>query len=105
MKNCTTLTQLRQRAYARFVRAGDAMMNLCDALLCETHARSLVELSLSPLFERQDFILKPLNVTTWCANILKRREWQADERACVSIGFLFLVTRTSHSTFWYYSLV
>ena len=34
-------------------RAGDAMMNLCDALLCETHARSLAEVSLSPFFERQ----------------------------------------------------
>ncbi len=29
------------------------MMNLCDALLCETQARSLAELSLSPFFERQ----------------------------------------------------
>jgi len=53
MMNCTTLTQLRQHAYASFVRAGDAMMNLCDALLCETQARSLAELSLSPFFERQ----------------------------------------------------
>ncbi len=46
--NCTTLTRLRQHAYASFVRAGDAMMNLCDALLSETHASSLAELSLSP---------------------------------------------------------
>jgi len=51
--NCTTLTRLRQHAYASFVRAGDAMMNLRDALLCETQARSLAELSLSPFFERQ----------------------------------------------------
>ena len=29
------------------------MMNLSDALLCETQARTLVELSLSPFFERQ----------------------------------------------------
>lgn len=29
------------------------MVNLCDALLCETQARSLAELSLSPFFERQ----------------------------------------------------
>jgi hypothetical protein len=53
MMNCTTLTRLRQQAYARFVRAGDAMMNLCDALLCETQARTLAEVSLSPFFERQ----------------------------------------------------
>ena len=51
--NCTTLTRLRQHAYASFIRAGDAMMNLCDALLCETQARTLAELSLSPFFERQ----------------------------------------------------
>lgn len=51
--NCTTLTRLRQHAYASFLRAGDAMMNLCDALLCETHARTLAELSLSPFFERK----------------------------------------------------
>ena len=51
--NCTTLTRLRQQAYASFTRAGDAMMNLCDALLCETHARTLAELSLSPFFERK----------------------------------------------------
>ena len=31
--NCTTLTRLRQQAYASFTRAGDAMMNLCDARL------------------------------------------------------------------------
>lgn len=51
--NCTTLMRLRLHAYSCFVRAGDAMMNLCDALLCETHARSLAELSLSPFFERE----------------------------------------------------
>ena len=38
---------------ASFVRAGDAMMNLCDVLLCETQAHTLAELSLSPYFERQ----------------------------------------------------
>jgi hypothetical protein len=53
MKNCTTLTRLRQQAYKSFVRAGDALMNLCDALLCETQAHSLVELSLAPNFERK----------------------------------------------------
>jgi hypothetical protein len=28
-------------------------MNLCDALLCETQARWLAEVSLSPFFERK----------------------------------------------------
>ncbi len=51
--NCTTLIRLRKAAYASFVRAGDALMNLCDALLCETQAQSLIELSLSPFFERK----------------------------------------------------
>ena len=51
--NFTTLQRLRHQAYASFERAGDAMFNLCDALLCETQARSLPELSLSPFFERQ----------------------------------------------------
>jgi len=51
--NCTTLTRFRHQAYASFVRAGDAMFNLCDALLCETQARTFPELSLSPFFERQ----------------------------------------------------
>lgn len=28
-------------------------MNLCDALLCDTQARTLAELSLAPFFERE----------------------------------------------------
>ena len=34
-------------------RGADALFNLADALLCETQAQSLPELSLSPYFERQ----------------------------------------------------
>lgn len=50
--NFNTLKQLRQQIYDSFERGGDALFNLCDALLCQEHARSLPELSLSPFFER-----------------------------------------------------
>src|SRR5258708_13778459 len=49
----STLAQFRCGAYACFTRAADALMNVADALLTETRARSLVELSLSPFFERR----------------------------------------------------
>ena len=48
-----TLSQFRRSAYACLTRAGDALMNTADALLTQTQARSLPELSLSPFFERQ----------------------------------------------------
>lgn len=48
-----TLCAFRQRAYACFSRAADALMNVADALLTETRARSLAELSLSPFFGRR----------------------------------------------------
>jgi hypothetical protein len=48
-----TLSQFRADAYACFSRAADALMNVADALLTETRARSLAELSLSPFFERR----------------------------------------------------
>lgn len=51
--NCDTLADFRRTLYACFQKAGDALMNLVDALLTETPARSLVELSLSPCFERR----------------------------------------------------
>lgn len=47
------LKQFRQQSYACFERGADALFNLCDALLSESQARSLVELSQSPCFERQ----------------------------------------------------
>jgi hypothetical protein len=49
----STLTGFRRDAYACFTRAADALMNVADALLTETRARSLAELSLSPFFERR----------------------------------------------------
>jgi hypothetical protein len=50
--NFNTLKQVRQQTYDCFERGADALFNLCDALLCETQARSLPELSYSPFFER-----------------------------------------------------
>ena len=51
--NCTRLKHIRQHIYESFDRGADALFNLADALLCESQARSLPELSLSPFFERQ----------------------------------------------------
>ena len=48
----STLAEFRRKSYACFTRAKDALMNVADALLTETPARSLAELSLSPFFER-----------------------------------------------------
>lgn len=51
--DCTTLKQVRQHLYECFERGADALFNLGDALLSESQAHSLPELSLSPFFERQ----------------------------------------------------
>src|SRR5579862_1015918 len=51
--NCNILSRFRRAAYACFTRAADALMNVADALLTETRATSLAQLSLSPFFERQ----------------------------------------------------
>src|SRR5437899_9267273 len=48
-----TLYQLRQQMYGCFERSRDALLNVSDALLSESHARSLPELSLSVFFERR----------------------------------------------------
>jgi hypothetical protein len=45
--DCSTLTTFRAGFYRCLLRSGDALMNLSDALLTETQARSLPELSLS----------------------------------------------------------
>jgi hypothetical protein len=49
----STLADFRRKAYGCFERAADALMNVSDALLTETPARSLAELSLSPYFTRR----------------------------------------------------
>lgn len=48
-----TLLTFRNDLYGCFLRAGDALMNTVDALLTDTSARSLAELSLSPFFQRR----------------------------------------------------
>jgi hypothetical protein len=48
----STLADFRRKTYACFTRAKDALMNVVDALVTETPARSLAELSLSPFFAR-----------------------------------------------------
>jgi hypothetical protein len=48
-----TLKQVRQQMYGCFERSRDALFNLSDALLSESQARSLPELSLSVFFERR----------------------------------------------------
>lgn len=47
------LAQLRGQIYQCFDRAADALMDTLDALLTETQAQTLPELSLSPLFRRR----------------------------------------------------
>jgi DDE superfamily endonuclease len=51
--NSDTLSGFRDDLYACFCKAGDALMNLADALLTETPAQSLPELALSPFFQRR----------------------------------------------------
>ncbi|TMC21111.1 MAG: transposase [Chloroflexi bacterium] len=51
--NLNILKQLREQIYASFERGGDALFNLADALLSESQAQSLPELSQSPFFERK----------------------------------------------------
>lgn len=51
--NFTILNDFRQQMYRCFERSGDALFNLNDALLSESQAHSVAELSLSVFFERQ----------------------------------------------------
>jgi len=52
MRNTEEMKQFRDRLYSIFPRRADAIMDLVDALCANTSARSVVELSLSPLFRR-----------------------------------------------------
>ncbi len=49
----TTWQDYRNQIYESFTRGADALFNLADALLAESQAKSLAELSLSPWFERK----------------------------------------------------
>ncbi len=51
--DCTRLKHIRQQVYDCFERGADALFNLTDALLSESQAQSLPELSMSPFFERK----------------------------------------------------
>src|SRR2546421_331358 len=51
--NHPTLEQIRHEIYDCFEQGADALFNLADALLCESQAQSLPELSLSRFFERK----------------------------------------------------
>lgn len=51
--NFNTLKQFRQELYGCFEQSRDALFNLADALLSETTAHSVIELSLSPFFARK----------------------------------------------------
>lgn len=51
--NLNTLSEFRHAIYGCFGSAKDALFNTVDALLSEDRARSFIELSLSPLFERR----------------------------------------------------
>jgi DDE superfamily endonuclease len=48
-----TLVDFRRGLYACFTRAGDALFEVCDALLTAPDARSFVELSQAPGFQRR----------------------------------------------------
>jgi hypothetical protein len=51
--NLNTLKAIRHQVYGCFEKSGDALMELADALSSEGAARSLPEVSLSPLFRRK----------------------------------------------------
>src|SRR2546428_6608481 len=51
--NVSRLKQIREQIYESLERGADALFNLGDALLSESQAQSLPELSLAPFFERQ----------------------------------------------------
>ncbi len=51
--NFNILQAFRNNLYACFGQNRDALFNLADALLSETQAHSVIELSLSPHFERK----------------------------------------------------
>ena len=50
--NLNTLQAFRHGLYECLERAGDALFNAADALLTQTQAQSLAQLSLSPFFQR-----------------------------------------------------
>jgi hypothetical protein len=53
MQDTTIWQAYRKQVYESFTRGADALFNLADALLAESQAKSLAQLSLSPFFERK----------------------------------------------------
>ena len=51
--NLNTLKEFRHEIYGCFTYARDALFNLADALMTESQAQSVLELTLSPSFERK----------------------------------------------------
>lgn len=51
--NLNTWMQVRHQTWQSFSRVADALFELADALTCESTAKSLPELSLSPCFRQQ----------------------------------------------------
>ena len=49
----SSLLQFRQELNATFQTRADVLMNLIDAICSNTHAKSIAELSLSPIFRYQ----------------------------------------------------
>ena len=73
----STFDHFRRGLYACFQRAGDALMNTNDALLCDVTARSFIELSLSSFFVRgwpslyeglQDAVIDPTKLQSLFAS-------------------------------------
>ena len=52
MENTTQLKQFREQVYHSLEQCADGIMDLLDALCSQTNARSVVELSLEPSFQR-----------------------------------------------------
>jgi hypothetical protein len=52
MENPTQLKQFREQLYQSFEHCADGLMELVDALSSQTNARTVVELSLEPAFQR-----------------------------------------------------
>src|SRR5260221_379069 len=88
----TRLKHIRQQVYDCFERGADALFNLADALLSESQAQSLPELSVSPFFERQwPSIYEALedgriNVEQLRALWVKALLWERAEREPIWIG-------------------
>ena len=51
--DCTKFTHFRSAIYRCFTRAGAALFDLSDAVLTESTARTYVELSQAPCFQRR----------------------------------------------------